>query len=112
RHHSVGEDHLADGRREIDGGRRAGHRACHSWRLRTSGGVTARSAMPVAAARAASTVVTQLTLCTLAAMRMCDPSERGPLPCGVLTTKLILPDAMSSTADVPVRSDSLATTLS
>ena len=36
--------------------------------------------------RAAATVVTQLTRWTLAAVRMWDPSERGPLPCSVLTT--------------------------
>ena len=40
---------------------------------------------------------------------MWEPSERGPLPCGVFTTNVIFPDAIRSTADVPVRSDSLAT---
>ena len=58
----------------------------------------ARSARPWTAASAASTVVTQLTPWRLAALRICSPSLRPRRPRGVLTTKLIVPAAIRSTA--------------
>ena len=69
-----------------------------------------RSAIPSAAASAASIVVTQLTRCRLAALRICSPSLRPIRPRGVLTTKLILPSAIRSTAVTPTPSCTLATT--
>jgi len=47
---------------------------------------------------AASTVVTELTRFTLAAMRMYMPSLREPPPRGVLTTNVTSPASMRSTA--------------
>ena len=64
-------------------------------------GCRTRSARLLAAARAAATVVRQLTLWTVAARRIWSPSARGPWPRGVFTTRSILPAAMSCTASTP-----------
>ena len=54
----------------------------------------AARARPCTAARAALIVVTHATLCTTAALRISSPSERPPLPWGVLTTNVTAPEAM------------------
>ena len=126
RHHRVGQGHRADAhghvrrfdRRDLSGG---GGRPSLPAPVTGRGapGASGRSGRPgparcrpCTAASAASTVVTALTRWTVAARRIDRPSARGPLPRGVLTTKLISPSAMRSTALDPVPSDTLSTTWS